>query len=153
MSEKPKKSFFERLTGAVNMDSLHDEEEVKTHPGNETSTSDEEGDIGQLTVDVHQTADSIVIKCMVAGVRPEDLDVSITRDSVTIRGKRSADATVSDSDYFLKELYWGEFMRTIVLPAEIEADEAEAQEKFGLLVIRLPKINKNKQTRLRVKST
>ncbi len=138
------------------MDSLHDEDEVKINAlgGDGTeSTNGEESDIGQLAVDVHQTADSIVIKCMVAGVRPEDLDVSITRDSVTIRGKRSADATVSDSDYFLKELYWGEFMRTIVLPAEIEADEAEAQEKFGLLVIRLPKINKNKQTRLRVKST
>ncbi|MEK7567406.1 MAG: Hsp20/alpha crystallin family protein [Patescibacteria group bacterium] len=156
MTEKPKKSFFERLTGAINVGPLQDEESSKVAAGSEKGTSltqnDDDVSIGELAVDVHQTADSVVIKCMVAGVRPEDLDVSITRDSVTIRGKRSAESAVTERDYVVKELYWGEFMRTIVLPTEVEADEAEAQEKHGLLMIRIPKIDKNKQTRLRVKS-
>lgn len=112
----------------------------------------EEDSVGQLAVDVSQTADSIVIKAMVAGVKPEDLDVSITRDIVTIRGRRMEDSTVTNNDYFLKELYWGEFARTIVLPAEIESEEADAQERHGLLIIRLPKIDKHRQTKLRVKA-
>ncbi|MDO8492528.1 MAG: Hsp20/alpha crystallin family protein [bacterium] len=156
MVEKQKKSFFERLTGVINMDHLNDETEKNPKEGDGKGTNssllEEDNSVGQLTVDVSQTADSIVIKAMVAGVKPEDLDVSITRDMVTIRGKRTEDSTVTESDYFLKELYWGEFARTIVLPAEIEADEAEAQERHGLLIIKLPKLDKHKQTRLRVKA-
>ena len=92
-----------------------------------------------------------MIKTMVAGVRPEDLDISITRDMVTIRGKREGERTVNEPDYFHKELYWGTFSRTILLPQEVEVEEAEAIEKHGLLIIRLPKLNKNKQAKLKVK--
>jgi HSP20 family protein len=107
---------------------------------------------GQLTVDVYQTADEIIIKAIVAGVRPEDLDVSITRDMVTIRGKREDLHEVSDENYFYRELYWGSFSRTILLPQEVEVEEAEAIEKHGLLTLRLPKIDKAKQTKLKVKA-
>ena len=93
----------------------------------------------------------IIIKTMVAGVRPDDLDVSITRDSITIRGKRSEDRTVSSDEYLHRELYWGSFARTIALPEEIDVDGAEAVEKYGMLVLNLPKIDKNRQTKLRVK--
>ena len=106
---------------------------------------------GQLTIDMYQTPSEIVIKSMVAGVKPEDLDISITRDMITIKGKRETERFVKDEDYFHQELYWGSFSRTIVLPAEIEVEEADAIEKHGLLILRLPKIDKNKQTRLRVK--
>ena len=88
---------------------------------------------------------------MVAGVKPDDLDVSITRDSVTIRGKRSEERTVSNDEYFHRELYWGSFARTINLPEEIEVDGAEALEKHGMLVLHLPKLDKNRQAKLRVK--
>ncbi len=60
----------------------------------------EESEDGELTVDVYQTANEIIIKTMVAGVRPEDLDITITRDMVTIRGKRETEKSVSDDDYF-----------------------------------------------------
>ncbi len=105
----------------------------------------------ELTVDVYNTPSEIVIKTMVPGVRPEDLDVSITRDSVTIRGERSEDRTVSDEDYIHRELYWGAFTRTIPLPEEISVDDADATEKHGILILRLPKLDKNRQTRLKVK--
>ena len=105
----------------------------------------------QLTVDVYNTPTEIIIKTMVAGVRPDDLDVSITRDSITIRGKRSEDRTVSSDEYLHRELYWGSFARTIALPEEIDVDGAEAVEKYGMLVLNLPKIDKNRQTKLRVK--
>ena len=81
---------------------------------------------------------------MIAGVKPEDLDVSITRDMVTIKGKREESREVAENDYFYKELYWGSFSRTILLPQEIEPEEAQAVEKHGLLTIHLPKVDKKK---------
>jgi HSP20 family protein len=89
---------------------------------------------------------------MVAGVRPEDLTLSITRDMITIRGRREETKSINDENYFIRELYWGTFARTILLPEEIDIDGAEAMEKHGLLIVKLPKIDKQKQTNLRVKS-
>ena len=107
---------------------------------------------GELAVDVYQTPTHIVIKAMIAGVKPEDLDVSITRDMVTIRGKRERHTEGTAGDFFFSELYWGSFSRTIVLPQEVEIEEAEATEKHGLLIIRLPKLDKGRQAKLKVKS-
>ncbi len=107
---------------------------------------------GELSVDVYQTNNEIIIEAMVAGVKPEDLHLSITRDMVTIKGRRDGNTQVSHDDYFYKELYWGTFTRTILLPHEVEIEEAEAVEKHGLLIIRLPKVDKARQTKLKVKS-
>ena len=109
-------------------------------------------DEAELTVDVYQTADSIVVKAMIAGVRPEDMDVVITRDEVTIRGHREEERVSNADDYFLRELYWGSFARTVALPEEIDVEEAEAIEKHGLLILKLPKIDKRKQAKLKVKT-
>jgi len=155
---KDKKSFFERLTGSVHVDEREDigeQEKLSTIKSKKTAKEnwmEEESDEGQLTVDVYQTADDIVIKTMIAGVKPEDLDISITRDMVTIKGSREETREANDGDYFTRELYWGSFSRTILLPQEIEVESAEALEKHGLLVIKLPKVDKGKQTKLKVKS-
>jgi HSP20 family protein len=149
-----KKSFFERLSGAVRLDEEM-AEEIKMHspavPSQMQNPLHEEEEEGQLTVDVYQTPAEIIIKTMVAGVKPEDLDVSITRDTVTIRGRREEEQTVSNTDYFHRELYWGSFSRTIVLPEEIDVEESEAIERYGLLILRLPKLDKNRQTKLKVR--
>jgi len=167
---KQKQSFFQRLTGAVDIDDGYDdayEEEVPSTRSVERRIDrepirdeiddpnqwmEEEAAEGQLTVDVYQTPDEIVIRSIVAGVRPDDLDISISRDMVTIRGSREEHREVSDENYFHKELYWGAFSRTVLLPAEVEVEDASAQEKHGLLTIRLPKIDKEKQTKLKVKT-
>ncbi len=145
-----KRSFFERLTGAVKLEDEQPEPIETLSASRRASVLDEEEE-GQLTVDVYQTTNEIVIKTMVAGVKPEDLEVAITRDSVTIRGKREEDRTIGSSDYFHRELYWGTFSRTIILPEEVDVDDAEAVEKYGLLILRLPKVDKNRQTRLKVR--
>jgi len=157
-----KKSFFERLTGAVRLD---DNEETphaietkknplkngKNIPGGNAWMEEEEKD-AELTVDVYQTPETIVIKTMIAGVHPEDLEISITRDMVTIAGHREEERTARDEDYFIRELYWGSFSRSISLPEEIEVEESEAIESHGLLIIKLPKIDKHRQTKLKVKT-
>ena len=152
---KEKKSFFERLTGTVRME---DEAEPKPAKKGNVSTDvanwmDQETEQeGELTVDVYQTPEMIVIKSMIAGVRPEDLDISITRDLVTIRGKREEERIARDDDYFARELYWGSFSRAISLPEEIDVDEAEAIEKHGLLILKLPKLDKKRQSKLKVRT-
>ena len=150
---KEKRSFFERLTGSVRVDEGDNVEPVvnkKVSSGK--SWMEEEPSDGQLTVDVYQTASDIIVKTMVAGVKPEDLDIDISRDMVKVRGKRENERIVDEQDYFHRELYWGSFSRTVLLPQEVDVESAEAVEKHGLLIIRLPKINKDKQTKLRVRS-
>ena len=150
-----KRSFFEKLTGSQNIDDEVDAPNpYSSTPANKKSEwLEEETEEGQLTVDVYETTNDVVIKTMVAGVKPEDLDISITREMVTIRGKREEDRTVSSEDYFHRELYWGSFSRTIVLPKEVDIEEAEAVEKYGLLILKLPKLEKHRESRLKVKGT
>jgi HSP20 family protein len=154
---KDKRSFFERLTGVVRASDEESLVERNTddldHNDEDASWTDKETEQeGELTVDVYQTPDAIVIKSMIAGVRPEDLDISITRDVVTIHGKREEEKTIEEEDFITKELYWGSFSRTIALPAEIDVDEAEAIEKHGLLILKLPKLDKRKKSKLKVKT-
>ncbi len=147
---QPKKSFFERLTGTAKIeDEALDADDAADARSGLLEESEEEG---QLTVDVYQTPDEIVLKTMVAGVKPDDLDINITRDMVTIKGRREESDDVHSNDYFHRELYWGSFSRTVMLPEEIDVEEAEAVERHGLLTIKLPKIDKAKQNKLRVKS-
>jgi len=151
---QPKKSFFERLTGTVKLDDSDFESSMdeREHSRGEKTLLEESPADAELAVDVYQTPDEIIIKTMVAGVRPEDLDINITRDMVSLRGRREEIAEEDGKDFFHKELYWGSFARTIMLPEEIEVEEAEAVEKHGLLTIRLPKVDKSKKNKLRVKS-
>jgi HSP20 family molecular chaperone IbpA len=143
-----KKSFFERLTGSVSLPDDIDNDLPETKPENWAGNGPEEG---ELSVDVYQNQNEIIIKTMVAGVKPEDLDVAISRDMVTIKGKRETERAIADDDFFHKELYWGTFSRTVVLPQEIDVDSAEAVEKHGLLIVKLPKLDKNRSTKLKVR--
>ncbi len=150
---KERRSLFERLTGSVSTTEDYEFEDLAENPLKPSLPEAEVEQAGELTVDVYQTPTHIIIKAMIAGVKPEDLDISITRDMVTLRGKREKHTEVQSGEYFFQELYWGAFARTIVLPQEIEIEEAEATEKHGLLVIRLPKIDKSRQSKLKVKSS
>ncbi len=107
---------------------------------------------GELPVDMYNTDDAIVLRALVAGVSPDDLDIAITRDMVTIRGAREEYQEASHDEYYHRELFWGGFSRTIILPEEVVIDEAEAQEKHGLLEIRLPKVDKQRSTKLKVRT-
>jgi len=107
---------------------------------------------GQLAVDVYQTKEDLVIKSTIAGVRPEDIDININNDMVTIRGKREKDHEVSDEDYYYRECYWGGFSRSIILPCEVRVDRIKASMKNGVLTIVLPKATKvSKVTVVKVK--
>lgn len=162
-----KPSFLERLTGGQSEDydrildedhQFGEDDDLAVDEAEEEDTWEDDSDSnepqqdGELPVDMYQTDDSIVIRALVAGVSPNDLEISITRDMVTIRGVREEYQEAHDDGYFHRELFWGSFSRTLLLPEEVAIDEAEAQEKHGLLEIKLPKLDKHRTTQLKVRS-
>ncbi|NBV28659.1 Hsp20/alpha crystallin family protein [bacterium] len=162
---KKKRSLFERLTGSVIIDDEieevdeHDHKTGKPHLTKQSASTgvsslwlEEQAGEGELALDVYQTASHVIVRTMIPGVKREDVEISLSRDILTIKGSRKEESEVSDQDYFHKELYWGSFSRSIVLPHEVDIERAEATENQGLLTIRLPKVDKERQTKLRVKS-
>jgi len=160
-----KKSFLERLTGNIRLRNEEEEDdELPTqskrfnissgkNDEDEKELKVEEDLDAELTIDLYQTSSDIIVQTMVAGVVPDNLNIIITRDTITIKGKREENQSINSENYFVQELYWGSFSRTISLPEEIDPEEAEAIEKHGLLIIKLPKIDKNKTTKLKIKSS
>jgi len=106
---------------------------------------------GQLTIDVYQTPDEIVVESAIAGIRPEDIDVDVTSDSVSIRGERRKEQEVKEEDYFYQECYWGRFSRSVILPQEIDPDHASVNFKNGILTVRLPNLVRQKSKKLKVR--
>ncbi|MBI5733027.1 Hsp20/alpha crystallin family protein [Candidatus Jorgensenbacteria bacterium] len=116
---------------------------------NDTEPEDTEG---QLTVDVYQNKDDIMVQSTVAGVNPDDLEINITNESVTIRGKRTREEQIEDKDYFYQECFWGVFSRSVVLPQEVDPEKSTAALKNGVLTIRMPKLDRSKAKKLKVKT-
>lgn len=114
-------------------------------------TDDDSGPEGQLTLDVYQTPDNIVVESAIAGVKPEDLDVDVTTDSITIKGSRHRERNIKDEDYFYRECYWGKFSRSVILPQEIDPDNASVSFKNGVLVVTMPKLRRQRSKKLKVK--
>lgn len=164
-----KRSFLERLTGSIRLEDQEEEEQDESRSNSikkinlnvrdteklvnkEKDSKWDEDQEAELTIDLYQTNSEIIVQAMIAGVHPDNLTINITRDSITIQGKREENQSISRENYFVQELFWGTFSRTIALPEEVNPEEAEAIEKHGLLIIKLPKIDKNKETKLKVKS-
>jgi HSP20 family protein len=174
---KQKKSFFERLTGAKDLQGddhhesvpIYNEEKETTitmseaspsfSPRNEESWSpaafgqsnENSSAEGQLTIDVYQTENDIVIKSTIAGVKPEDLDVSINNDMVTVKGERKNEEIVENGNYYYQECYWGSFSRSVLLPVDVIPEKADAALKNGILTIRLPKADTTRTKKIQVR--
>ncbi len=160
------KKFFENLAEGIKVDDLHVEPNAPISSGPEgvlarasalasrrkEEVIEEASDEGQLAIDVYQTPTDIIVESPLAGVKPEDIDVSITPESVTVKGRRERERHVKTEDYVYQECYWGKFSRSVVLPHEVDADAAEASIKNGVLTIKIPKINRSKSKKLKVKA-
>ncbi len=119
----------------------------------EDEFSIEEEAEGQLTVDVYQDKDNIIVQSTVAGVDKDNIEVNVTNESVTIRGKRDRVERIEDKDYFYQECFWGRFSRSIILPVEVNPEESTAAIKNGVLTITMPKMSKRRAKKLNVKLT
>lgn len=115
---------------------------INEHSKPELAVHKEPQDEGHLTVDVFLSKDYIVIQSTIAGTDPADIDISITKNTVTIKGRRKSEEEIKSKDYYHRELYWGSFSRSIILPNDIDPDRSKASMKNGVLTIRLPLADK-----------
>ena len=151
-------SFFEKSQNGRQFNDSKNQEEgfpIKISETQENKKSQEEKWLeteGQLAVDVFQTEEELVIQSTIAGVRSDDLDIAIEGDKVTIRGKRERPTKDEKINYFYQECYWGPFSREIILPVEIDPSRATALFKEGVLIIRMPKIEREKKRKISVRS-
>jgi HSP20 family protein len=106
---------------------------------------------GQLNIDMYQTKDNVIIKSTIAGVRPEDIDITVANDMVTIKGSRRKDEVIAGDDYFYQECYWGNFSRSVIIPVDIDSESIEADLKDGILTVIIPKAAKAKTKKVKVK--
>ena len=116
--------------------------------GNEEWLNDFEG---QLNIDMYQTKDNVIIKSTIAGVRPEDIDITVANDMVTIKGARKKEENIVTDDYFYQECYWGNFSRSVIIPVDIDSESIEADLKDGILTVIIPKAAKAKTKKVKVK--
>jgi HSP20 family protein len=125
-------------------------EEVEEAADEEES---DDGPDGQLAIDVYQTPTDIIIRAPIAGVaKPEDIEIHIAHDVVTIRGERKPDVKVAQNDYLYQECYWGKFSRSVVLPQEVDAEAAVANfSRNGILSLRLPKLVRERARKISVR--
>ncbi len=94
---------------------------------------------GQLSVDLYEQEGYYIIESTIAGVGPEDIDITVEQDLITIRGQRRKEVKIPKKNYFYQECFWGKFFRTLVLPGPVEPDKVKAEIKNGILRIVLPK--------------
>ena len=107
---------------------------------------------GELTVDVFQTENYLVIQSVIAGVKLEDLDIFIEDDVLTIEGNREQPKSDEERNYFYQECYWGPFYRRIILQEEVDNSRTEAVMKNGVLTIQIPKIQRKKKRKVPIKA-
>lgn len=146
LKKMPDEKFITQLKDLDTAVSESEGQSVRLFPDSQTEETVylEEDYSGQLAIDVYQTPKEIIIKSTIAGVQPEDLDITINNDMVTIKGIRRKEETVADEDYIYKECHWGGFSRSIILPVDIKEDRVRANLKNGILTVVLPKAGKSK---------
>lgn len=175
MFSKDKRSFFERITGSVPYE--EEEEEVVAKPVSKSKfaslsldkdkTASKEKDynrkiytdespdseMGELAIDTYATENEVIVQTMLAGVAPESINISVNRDRLAINATREQNSEFLGGDIITQELYWGTIGCSIVLPAEVEADNVDANYRNGLLTIRMPKIDKEKMHKVKIKAS
>ncbi|MDP3014831.1 MAG: Hsp20/alpha crystallin family protein [bacterium] len=151
--DKNTKNFFEKLAGINHREEEFQPELTKLEESSPEKSLNEifEEAEGELAIDVYQTPSAFTIESTIAGVNPEDIDISLTSDSITIKGKREKEERIKTENYIHQECYWGRFTRSIILPQEIDPDRTQASIKNGVLKITLPKVNKTKSKKIKVR--
>ncbi len=107
---------------------------------------------GELPIDMYQTDNDVVVKTSIPGLKPEEVDISITGDTLTIKGEHKEEKEAKEQDYFCKELRYGAFSRSVAIPVPVKAEKAEATFENGMLTITLPKAEQAKPKQIKVKA-
>lgn len=152
-------SFFHKFKKNLFPEALKREEKTASGKESRKSRSKREKNIrekwfeaeGKLAIDLYKAGGDLVIQSTIAGVKPEDLDITIQGDIVTIKGVRAKPSEEPERSYYYQECYWGPFSRQIILPEEVDPSRAEASLEEGILTIRIPRIEKEKKRKILIK--
>jgi HSP20 family protein len=106
---------------------------------------------GTLAVDVYETDDDVVVKTAIPGVKPEDIDISLTGDTLTIKGETKFEEEAKEENYIRREMRYGSFGRTVTVPVPVVADKANAEFEDGVLTLTLPKAEEVKPKTIKIK--
>lgn len=110
------------------------------------------GGVSSPAIDMYQTDDEVVVKATLPGVRPEDLNIAVTGDVLTIRGEVKEESSSNGVNYHVRERRYGSFSRALPLPTAVQADKAQAEFENGVLTLRLPKADEVKPKTIAVKA-
>lgn len=101
-------------------------------------------------IDVYEEKDNVVVEATLAGIKPEEVELNVHDDVLTLEGKRETSSEVDEKNYYRKEVRSGSFHRSVVLPASVQADKAEAKFENGMLKVILPKENTTKPKNIKI---
>ncbi|HDL74930.1 MAG TPA: Hsp20/alpha crystallin family protein [bacterium] len=139
-------SFLEKFKKELEVEELK-----KSSTKKETPKQDSFETEGELAVDVYETKDELIIQSTIAGVKAEDLDISIENDIITIRGRRNKPKQTEECKYFYQECYWGPFSKQIVLPEGTNRTKTKASVKDGIFTLKIPKSKRKKRINIKAK--
>jgi HSP20 family protein len=109
-------------------------------------------DASTLAVDMYETEGEVMVKASLPGLKPEEVDITITGNSLEIRGETKEETEEKRGDYYYKERSFGTFQRSLTLPVEIKADEAEATFENGVLTLKMPKAEQAKAKQIKIQA-
>jgi HSP20 family protein len=107
--------------------------------------------LGEFPIDMYQEKDNLVVKAALPGVKPEELDITIADNTLTIRGEHKEEQETKEDDYIHRERYYGAFSRSVAIPMEVKGEKAEASFEEGVLTLTLPKADEIKPRQIKVK--
>lgn len=142
--------FLSKLTGSDNLENFNEEENFESNIDYGMEDMLDSSDQISLSIDAYQDEDNLYIRAFIPSVDPKEIDIDISRDTVTISGER-IDTTKKDSeDFFQKELSWGKFQKKILLPKEVDLESVKASVHLGTLTLKLTKIDKDRKVKVNV---
>ena len=110
------------------------------------------GSLGSPAIDMYQTDGEVVVKVAVPGIKPEEVQISVTGDILTIKGEVNQEKEIKEKAYQMRERRWGSFERSVMLPAEVKSDQSKAVFENGILTISMPKDEKAKPKMISIKA-
>ena len=138
--------FSEMMTLRNSMDRMFEDSMLRR-----LQSSPDSGE-GYMSMDVYQSDDNIVIKAVLPGVKLDDLDISITGETITIKGESKKDEQIKDEQYLLRERQYGSYSRTLQMPIQVQGDKADATFEDGILTLTVPKAESVKPKQIKVKA-
>jgi HSP20 family protein len=142
----------ELVTLRNDMDNLMERFFAEPFFGNAPTWSQRNGGAWHLALDVAEEADHYLVKASIPGINPNDLEITLTDNVLTIKGETKEEHAAKETNWHVRERRYGTFLRSVTLPAPVEADKVEATNEYGVLTLRIPKAEAVKAKKIAVKS-